>query len=490
MIQRGLGFLGCLGVALVVLLTVIPGCEDKPEKPHVPSHPLAGQTVTVAFPAGAGFGDAWKAALDEWAEQTGAKCSLAEYARGPGGLKELPPGDVIVLAYADIPTVESGNRLARIPESSQSGDVSAGWIDFFSGLRERVLTIAGRPTLVPISCPVLTCYLRGDLLTKAGLKPPATWDDYQTLLDTLPKWAPGLTAVEPWGEDFRATVFLARALPDVKKSGNYSVFFDIDTGAPLIDSPGFVRALTRSVQQLSQLSPDSIKLSPSECRRLVLSGKAAMALSYEPGRADQKPIDRAAGVSLTFARLPGAHQVYDRHAKSWDAVPDGNLNSATLAPIGGLALAVSKAAPAERAEAAWNLVTFLSLDRYQQALANVPKSVCRESQLAKAVDWIGPELRTDELYGYLGVTAESLRTTNLSPELPVIGRAEFRRTLTEGITAALEKKLTPEAALREVGERWNAISAGFGVERIRDSYRDCIGLSPVLKLPEFQGSRR
>jgi ABC-type glycerol-3-phosphate transport system substrate-binding protein len=171
-------------------------------------------------------------------------------------------------------------------------------------------------------------------------------------------------------------------------------------------------------------------------------------------------------------------------------MPDGNVNYATLAPIGGLALAVSKAAPAERAEAAWNLVTFLSLDRFQQALANVPKSVCRESQLAKAVDWIGPELRTDELYGYLGVTAESLRTTNLSPELPVIGRAEFRRTLTEGITAALDKKLTPEAALKEVGERWNAISAGFGVERIRDSYRDCIGLSPVLKLPEFQGSRR
>jgi hypothetical protein len=73
--------------------------------------------------------------------------------------------------------------------------------------------------------------------------------------------------------------------------------------------------------------------------------------------------------------------------------------------------------------------------------------------------------------------------------LPVIGRTEFRKSLTDGITAALEKKATPEAALKEVADRWNAISAGFGVERIRDSYRDCIGLSPVLKLPEFRGSR-
>jgi ABC-type glycerol-3-phosphate transport system substrate-binding protein len=488
--QRGLGLLGCLGLGLIALLSVVPGCEDKPEKAHVPAHPFAGQTVTVSFPAGSGFGDAWKAAVDEWAEQTGAKCNLSEYTRGPTGLKELPAGDVVVLAYADVPAVESGNHLARNPESAPTGDVAVGWIDFFPGLRERVLTIAGRPTLAPISCPVLTCYLRGDLLTKAGLKPPATWDDYQTLLDTLPKWAPGLSAVEPWGQDSRTTIFLARALSAVKKPGNYSVFFNIDTGAPLIDSPGFVRALTRSVAQVAKLSADSMNLGPAECRRLVLTGKAAMAFSYEPGRADEKPIERAPGVSLVFAQLPGARQVYDRPANSWDTVPDGDVNHATLAPVGGLTMAVSQSTPAERAEAAWNLVTFLSVDRYQQALAGVPKSVCRESQLAKAADWIGPELRTEEVYGYLAATAESLRTTNLSPELPVIGRAEFRRSLTEGITAALEGKATPEAALKEVAERWRAISAGFGVERIRDSYRDCIGLSPVLKLPDIPSSQR
>lgn len=488
--RRSLGLLGCLGVGLIASLLALPGCEDKPEKAHAPVHPFAGQTVTVAFPAGAGFGDAWKAALDEWAEQTGAKCKLAEYTRGPSGLKELPVGDMVVLSYADLPAVESGNRLARIPESSAAGDVSAGWIDFFPGLRERVLTIAGRPTLAPISCPVLTCYLRADLLTKAGLKPPVTWDDYRTLLDTLPKWAPGLTAVEPWGEEHRASVFLSRALSSVKKPGNYSVFFNIDTGVPLIDSPGFAQALTQSVAQFGTLSPDSLKLSPADCRRLILSGKAAMALSYEPGRGDEKPIERAPGVTLVFSRLPGARQVYDNNTKGWDAVGDADANHATLAPIGGLAITVPKATPAERAEAAWNLVTFLSVDRFQQALANVPKSVCRESQLAKAVDWIGPELRTDELYGYLAVTSESLRTTNLSPELPVIGRAEFRKALTEGLTAALEKKATPEAALKEVADRWKAISAGFGVERIRDSYRDCIGLSPVLKLPDIPAPRR
>jgi ABC-type glycerol-3-phosphate transport system substrate-binding protein len=316
------------------------------------------------------------------------------------------------------------------------------------------------------------------------------WDEYQALLNALPKWAPGLAAVEPWGPDSRATLFLACALPAVKKTGSYSVCFDIDTGAPLIDSPGFTRTLSQSVEQLSKLSPDSMKLSAADCRRLILSGKAAMAIALEPGQAEEKPIERASGVTLTFVRLPGARQVYDRRAKSWEALPDGQVNYATLAPVGGLAIGISKSTPAERSEAAWSLVTFLSIDRYQQALANVAKSVCRESQLGKVADWLGPELRTDELYGYLGVTAECLRTTNLSPELPVIGRSEFRKSLTEGITAALEGKATPEAALKGVADRWRVISAGFGVERVRDSYRACLGLSPALKLPDIPSSQK
>jgi ABC-type glycerol-3-phosphate transport system substrate-binding protein len=482
-LQR-LGVLGCLGLLSVGCLWAI-GCEDKPEKAPVPAHRFAGQTVRVAFPAGSGFGDSWKAALDEWAEQTGAKCVLAEYNRG-NALKELPEGDVVVLAYADLPAVGAADRLSRIPESAQVGEVSGGWNDFFPGVRDRVLTISGRPTLVPISCPVLACYLRGDLLAKAGLKPPATWDEYQTLLEKLPNWAPGLTAVEPWGEDFRATLFLARALPYVKKAGSYSVYFDIDSGKVLIDSPGFIRALTETVSQLSKLSPDSLKLSPADCRRLVLSGKAAMAISLEQGRTDEKLIERPSGVSLTVARLPGSRTVYDRRASNWETLPDSEVNHATLAPVGGLAMAVAKSTPAERAVAAWNLVNFLSIDRFQQALAAVPKSVCRESQMANAVDWIGPELRTEEMYGYLAATSESLRTTNVSPELPVLGRTELRKSLTEGITAALERKATPEEALKQVADRWRAVVAAFGNDRMRDSYRACLGLAPVLKLSDME----
>src|SRR5579863_5687200 len=229
---------------------------------------------------------------------------------------------------------------------------AGGWLDIFAGLRERVLSIGGAPTLLPLSCPILTCYLRRDLLDKAGLKAPETWQEYQSLIDSLPKWAPGLTIAEPWSQDFRATTFLWRAVSRVKNGGSFSVFFDIDTGDPLIDSEGFVRALTEAVASVSKMSADAKTLTPAECRRLILTGKAAMALAFEPGRVDEPPVERMKGITLSFVRAPGSRQVYRRQSNTWETPAEQGLNYVTLAPFGGLAVGVSKGIPDGRRQAA------------------------------------------------------------------------------------------------------------------------------------------
>src|SRR5262249_22070839 len=152
-------------------------------------------------------------------------------------------------------------------------------------------------------------------------------------------------------------------------------------------------------------------------------------------------------------------------------------------PFTGLAAGVAKGLPPKRVDAAWNMANFLGLERYEQAFLNAPKSLCRESQLSAAATWVSPDLRTNELFSYQGVAAESLRQSNLSAELPVVGHAKFRQALTDGLTAALEGKSSPEAALKGVAERWRAISKEIGVDRVRDSYRRCLGLPAALNLP-------
>jgi len=268
----------------------------------------------------------------------------------------------------------------------------------------------------------------------------------------------------------------------VKSPGSFSVYFDIESGEPLIDSPGFVRALEQSIAAIAKMAPDTKKLTPADCRQLILSGKSAMAVTFEPGRSDIKKIERPAGISLSFVRLPGTRQTYNHSANAW-TTSEQEINDATLAPFTGLAAGVTKGIPPKRADAAWNMASFLGLDRYEQAFLNAPKSVCRESQLSAAATWVSPDLRTNELFTYQGVTAESLRQSNLSAEFPVVGHAKFRQALTDGLTAALEGKSTPTAALKDVAERWRAIRKELGVDHVRDSYRRCLGLPAALNLP-------
>ena len=131
-----------------------------------------------------------------------------------------------------LPELAHAGHLAPLPRELQSKE-DLDWLDIHAGLREHVVTLGGKPLAVPIGSPPLLCYFRRDLLEKAGRSPPETWDDYTQLVRDLDRWTPGLTAVEPWGKEFRATMFLARAIASARHPGNYSLYFDYNDAAPL-----------------------------------------------------------------------------------------------------------------------------------------------------------------------------------------------------------------------------------------------------------------
>jgi hypothetical protein len=248
-----------------------------------------------------------------------------------------------------------------------------------------------------------------------------------------------------------------------------------------------VRALEQSLKAVAKMPADVKTLAPADCRSLMLTGKAAIGVSFEPGRPDLKPLERPKGLSLSFVRLPGTRQVYSHSAKAWTQ-SEQVVNDPTLVPFAGLGAGVAKAIPPRRADAAWNLAYYLGTDRYEQAFVKTPKSVCRESQLGGSATWVSPDLRSNELFSYWGVTAESLRQSNISAELPVMGHARFRQALTDGLTAALDGKATPEVALQGVAKQWQAILKDLGPDRVRDCYRHCLGLPAAFNLPNVSDS--
>jgi multiple sugar transport system substrate-binding protein len=499
----------------VIVVAAFAGCFGSAEKPgetQPDNNPFAGQRLRAVVPKGLELPAAWKPILDEWSAQTGALYQMDEVdfptptqpqssstAARFAGSGDSPGGGLVVFPTALLAELAGARLLAPLPQD-QLSEENLRWLDVFAGLREQVASLERQPTVVPISSPVLVCYYRRDLLEKAGLSPPATWSDYQKLLDTLDRWAPGLTAVEPWGEDFRATMFLARAVSYAKHPAYYSVFFDEETGAPLIDRPSFVRALADAQAALAKMPPAVAGFSPRDCRREFFTGRAALAVAFETGpgnpplafgpgwpldpeaasAADSAPAaGRPETATIGFCRLPGVRDVYDPSTRNWVPAADGKVNQVTLSGFGGLCAGVSSASTPLQAQAAWNVLATLSLDNIENAFPGAAKSPSRQSQLAKPAAWVGEELTADEAQRYLETAAASLRDTRLVPELPVVGHAQFRAALTEQLGEVLAGRAEPQTALSATAEKWRQIANDLGREKVRDSYRRSLGLRPL-----------
>lgn len=508
---------GCWRAMAVCALSVggllLPGgCNDDPPvvSDEAPYHDVQ---IAVSVPPATGFQAAWELPVTEWSEATGAQVALRGVATNTPIGEWTKNTNLVLFPIPDFAELAEEGALGKIPEDRLTDTLA--WNEVFQGLRENVCSWRQRPTIVPLQCPVLVCYYRRDLLEVAGLRHPRTWEDYQNLLETLESWAPGLTAVEPWSPEFRATLFLARAVSFARHPGHYSTFFDIETGAPLIASPGFVRAAEWSLRALPKLSPKVLGYSPFDCRQEILSGRAALALAYETGPSLQPlpaiawgtgvpPLsggtsattDAATGtvalrrahrpkeVMIGFCPLPGALEVYNPTRKEWEPAPKGEPHFVGLTGFAGLAAAVTTSSDKMQTEAAWNLLgRLLGPDLASGAPAGTT-SPTREGQLGETARWGGDDLPLREIRDYLNAVAVTLRGRQLVAELPVVGRNRFRSTLGDGLAELLNKSESPEAALEGVARHWEQIIKEIGIDRVRDSYRGSLGLLPHQPLPQ------
>ncbi len=481
-------FLGALSfIALVGLV----GCSSStPGTNSVVSRPFRGQEVELAVPKSLNLPAKWEVLIQEWSSQSGATARFVEYdatatISGKTLAETSPHSTTLLFPLKQLCEIDS--FLAPLTAVGSEFDGR----DLFKGLRERVLWRERQVIANPISVPVLVCYYRNDLLKAARRKAPETWDEYHELVTSLESWAPGLVAVEPLGPESRATTFFARSLAFCKHPENYSVWFDVDTAKPTLNTPGFAKALDTAQQTWSKLPPEVATFSPADCRRLMLTGKAAIALSFEPSEGDlsgtsptdpSKAVQRIDGIELGICRIPGSRAVYNRNSKKWDTMPAKGVHAPALCGFAGLASGVILPPNHKGEVAGINLIVNLSSpETFDQAFATLPKSPSRESQLPQAPTWYGPELSTEEGSRYCDAVAQSLRDTQLVFELPLTGADEFRQAASAALEPLLQGTANAEQTMNTLQSSFETIVEKRGWEAVRDSHRRGLGLSPALK---------
>jgi ABC-type glycerol-3-phosphate transport system substrate-binding protein len=481
-----------LGVSPALILLLLAGCPSphRTPGPKQATQPFRGSELAVVAPRSLNLPAYWEVMLQEWSSQTGASTKFVEFDNADPFLTEsvMNPesgGRLILFPFRDFCRFESQlTPLSAFDARLESREI-------FKGLRQRSLSREREFMAVPVSVPVLVCYYRNDLLRAARRKAPETWNDYLELIETLDTWGPGLSAVEPLSPEFRATTFFAKSLAFCKHPENYSVWFDIDTAKPTLNSPGFLEALETARRTWSKLPPEVATYSPADCRRMLLTGKAAMALAFEPQSAEliarsqseeSSKVERIEGIEIGVCRLPGSRRVFNRNSKKWDTIAAGTIHAPALCGFAGLAVGVTLPAKREQDSAALDLLVNLSTSTlFDEAFASLPKGPCRESQSSLAPSWFGPELSSEEASQYADAVAQSLRDMQLVHELPVIGAEEFRQATAAALDPFIRGEADSEQTSQAMQHAFELIVERLGPDVVRDSHRRGLGLSPQTK---------
>ncbi len=467
--------------ALLVLCgLVVAGCGKKSEPVVEPKQvlPFADVKVRIYSPKSIDDSRFWEIALSEWSAQTGASYEVVVYddAEGPDALETRLKGVTGAGQVVFFPATwrsEIGARELCVPLPSEwQGFDDFNWPDLLPGVREHVLKWNGAAAFVPVHLPLMVVYYRADLLEAAGLKPPRTWDEYQQLVLTLNDWAPGLTAIEPWGAESRTSLFLARGLASAKMDGNYSVFLDYSTGAPLIDSPGFERGLEASLSLLPSLDPRSRESTADACVLEIAEGRAALAIGSAFPLLPRNVTELAApDARIAVVPLPGSRSVYDPGRERWVELGGDKVNRVSLTGWEGLLASVASGASGTETRAAWSVLKMLTVEVGADGFAPGRMVPMRLSTSSTPYP-LG--VRAIDVRSHLEAVRDSFQG-DVIPELSCVDREALRGPLAARLGEVLEGELSPAEALVRVREEWDAILVDARREAIRNSYARGLG---------------
>jgi multiple sugar transport system substrate-binding protein len=207
------------------------------------------------------------------------------------------------------------------------------------------------------------------------------------------------------------------------------------------------------VNTVQHYPPGVLLFESEEPKTMLIKGEVPMLVSWtSTGKRVGDPnqsliIDRAG-----FGVLPG-HEV------------DGKVMH-TVPNTGGRSFAVSKYSKVKEATAL--VLEFVSSPEHSLTIVMNPKTI---------MDPWRPSHFTSEQFRasfpgadrYLDAIKESFQYTVPYPLIP--GSAEYRRKLSEMVTRALQKSMTPQAALDQAVDEWNKITQRRNLKRQQEFWK-------------------
>ncbi|MFO0912126.1 MAG: extracellular solute-binding protein [Pirellulales bacterium] len=391
---------------------------------------------------------------------------------------DAQPFDLMIFPTAALGDLVSTGGLREVPQTLQR-DSKLDFDDFLPLTRKTEIRWGKSVMALPLSGPTWVLYYRADLLERAGLQPPRTWQEYGQVAQQLAERPEGIDAnakwqavAEPTAAGWAGRMLLARAAPYVLDKSQYSTLFDLRTFDPLITSAAFERALS---EMKDAVSAEPIDL--AECERRMMAGEAALAISWPASARPEVSATGAAG-SIRLAPLPGAGQWWETRTSSWQDRPSGTTSSVPVTGLQGRLIGVTRlsANPA----AAWDLASVMSQPELGEVLSRQSAAgfPIRTSQLAKLEPWLSPGLPQSLVTDFRAAIEQTQGAAASMPVPAVRGVDEYLAALDQHVRQCLQGELSPADALQATSTDWRAITSRLGVEAQLQAYRRNLGIEP------------
>ena len=374
-------------------------------------------------------------------------------------------------------------------------DAALQWDDVAPFFRNFSTNYQGRTYAIPLDGDFHMVYYRTDLLKAAGLTPPATWDEYLAVAkrfhgkdlngDGEPDY--GSCLGKRANDGNTTSQLISIATPFLQTQGTaQGAFFDPETMKPLVNNPGFAKALDIYKQTMDYGIPQDWNLDGIKSRELFITGRCALTLDWgDIGTLAIDPVKSKVIDKVGAVITPGTTQVFDRKTNKLVACDkftcpyaiDG-VNHAPYAASGGWTGVIhAKAAPKVK-DAAYAFLSYIS----QPAQSNIDVTIggtglnpYRISQFKNVEPWIQSGMSTDAANNYLGAIGVSLSNQNMVFDL-TISRSQQYFNLDTIRVDFLMNKITKKQAMQRIEQKWEQITNQVGRESQKTVYQSSLGL--------------
>jgi multiple sugar transport system substrate-binding protein len=342
--------------------------------------------------------------------------------------------------------------------------------------------IGGKTKLLMVDGDFQMVYYRKDVLEKANLQPPKTWEDYLAVAKAIHGQDMNGDGVPDYGscifkkrnaQSYFAIQTVAAAF--VQTQGTAQGFhFDNATMKPIINNEAWKKAFELYKETGKYGPPEELNMDIGDTRGLFKAGRCGLLIEWgDPGTLQLDP-DAAKVKGLIYAvGAVGTKEVLDRATGklvpvSKESAPyavDG-INYAPFSAFGGWAGAINAKADQKKKDAAYAFLSYMN----QAAESNVDVTIgatgynpYRNSQLASTDLWVKAGMPADLAENYLGAINGAINNANMASDMKIPGAQQYTGVVLDTELARyLAGEITVDEALKNIESGWEKITDDFG----------------------------